>query len=365
MSTDFTNLTNSNIVRTAMQKATSKVLESYVLHERYEQKFHMVEFSVVAGSVIESAFGYFVDVKNIGNTNEAKCTILFPPTDEEGVPQFAERVTSAIPYSEYICNATVTKQIVPIGTEPDEGTTVWESKVVPIDEFHAEKTTVTVVELATLTKQEWDEQLGQYVTVNTNLQNTGGTATVTAPSTVVTHTFYNQIKCGWYLRTVETFNVVNRSYESTVDYYWPAVLTDFNHIAVNRKDLPDGSSGGTNFYSYPVFSKEAYRGPTKALIEEVWSLAPASITVPQIMQPLPVVITSPFVSLSIGPCLHASFTYSITITDDPEFESADLDYTFAATTPAARPASLVAAHEQNPSRGGYFRRKTTVYEPTY
>jgi len=83
------------------------------------------------------------------------------------------------------------------------------------------------------------------------------------------------------------------------------------------------------------------------------------------MQPLPVTIASPWVGVNLGPSLHAAFTYTISITDDPEFESAALDFTFAATTPTDWPASLIAAHEQSPTRGGYLIRKITVYAPTY
>lgn len=368
MMSDFVNETLSNLRRQGLLKAAGPVLESFKYVERFQQKMHVIEFAVANGAQIDNAFGFFVDVENRGNTNESKCTIYFATSFVSGVAVFAERSKKVKPYSEYICSATVRTKIVPLSEEPESGTNIWESTIAPIDDFHALRTTVVVNSLEALTKPEWDESLNVFVNNTRELTQTSADPTVTVVSGQVTHTFYEEIKCGWWLKNVEKFPVINRSYRTNVEFYWPAVLRQVNPMETkvyNRKELPDGRSGGLNAYVDVIFKREAYRGPCAALITEVWNLNPASLPDPQIMLPLPLTYQSPWSAFNVGPTLHPGFTYNTTISDDPEFEDVVITYEFAATVPTDWPVSITASDAQEPVRGGYLRRTVVVYPPTY
>lgn len=365
---DFINETVSNIRRQGLLKASGPVLESFKYVDRFQQKMHVVEFAVCNGAEIDNAFGYFVEVENARNTNESRCTIFFTPTFDYDVPVFAERTKKARPYSEYVCLAHIRTKIVPLDTAPESTSDVWESIIEPIDDFHALRTTVVPQTFETITKQEWDEALNVWVSQTTNLQTTGGSPTITDVGGVVTHTFYTEIKCGWFVRTVETFTSPGRSYQTTVDAYWPAVLSGIAIQAYNKKEV-DGVDGGTDYFAIPQFTKEAYRGPCKALVVESWSLNPVTITEPQIMQPLPIAFQTPWVGISIGPTLHAmpANFFNVIISDDPIYETVTAQYSsfFTATTPTTWPATFRLVDEQNPARGGYLRRIITAYPPVY
>lgn len=347
----------------------------------HEQMFLHYSCKVARGTSIDAEdipFGYFVSIE-LGNHAESILNVFeVPPTAGEHV--FAIRTSQIKRFNDFICLATVKKQVVPIDTAPDvdDGgsptpTPVWESRVEPIDDKHALKTTVYATATVDVNRNEWDDQLNQYVQITESLVNAYAASSVTTATigsgpgayVQVTHTHYTSVKCNWWKKTVEVFRAVSRTYSTTVDFYWPAVLTSFNHIALSRKDLPNGDPGGSNFYSFPVFSKEAYRGPCAAEVTEVWSLAVQTPPDIQAMQPLPVTITTPWVGVNVGPSLHAEFTYTITIADDPEFESADIEFGFGATNPANWPSSVVGSFEQSPTRGGYLSRKIVVFAPSY
>lgn len=174
-----------------------------------------------------------------------------------------------------------------------------------------------------------------------------------------------QLTPDWYVITTRqiipaSLLGVGRSYTTAIDYAWPAVLSDIQVDIWDRKD------GGVQMYPRPVYSKEAYRGPCKAVIEESWSIAAPTPDEPNVMRPMPVDFSSPFWGLNIAPCLHDDLSIVINSgTEHPIYKYTVGTYEFGATEPDTWPASILASDEPRPFRGGYLRTRITVYPPAY
>lgn len=334
------------------------VMESYKYVERFLQNMHLVTFTCAHGAQIENEFGYFVEIEPL-NTNVSRCTIFFAPNyTEEGVPIFELQTELKKPYSDFICSASITRQIVPTGTAVETGADVWESTVTPIDNVHSMRTTVHALTLETLIHQEWDERINGYVTVSRNLQIVGVEPEVVIAEDLVTFTHSEQVKCGWFLKTMEQFAVLDRSYDTTVEFYWPAV---FNNFLTNDFPKKDGSSV---YMVMAVMKHEAYRGPCSATVVEKFVPTTAAIIV-STMLPLPLHLETPFVSFATEPCLHGEITYTLNISGDAIYEDVAGAYTYGATLPTDWPDDIIASEVYEPFRGGYFHRKITVKQPTY
>ena len=153
-----------------------------------------------------------------------------------------------------------------------------------------------------------------------------------------------------------------RSYFTTMDYGWPAVLAPNILSMVSTWERRDG---GTQKYFEPRFLHNQYSGPCRAQITETFSLNPSTSSTSVAMQPLPINISNPYFSISVGPTLHAAETLSFTNgTTDIEFEYTVAEYAIEATTPTTRPAQIVASDEVKPFRGGYLRQVVIVFQPT-
>ncbi len=363
---DFLNHVMGEVRRNPQLAAFGPALESFEYVERFQQMMHVVEFECAHGAQIDNEFGYFVDIKNERNTNKSRCKIYFTsnfipgPGGEGQVPVFLARTTNVRPYNEYICDADIVKQIVPIGTEPDTGTLVWESSVTPIDDVHALKETVyAVLPLPVLTSHEWDESLNVYVTSDVNLVTTGGSASVSLVGNIVTHITYKQLKCGWWLKTTDKFpKITARTYQTTIEFYWPGILSTFKTVIYDHKD------GQVESFNEPVFKDEAYKGPCRAEVTEDWYLLAPTVVAPSILKPLPISMSTPFADLNIGPTLHPAMFFDVTIqSDNPRYESITHHYTWPATSPQEWPVNLWISDVVEPSRGGYLRTRINVFSP--
>ena len=172
-----------------------------------------------------------------------------------------------------------------------------------------------------------------------------------------------QLSTNWYVITerqiIPTALVTTgRSYTTTVDFSWPAVLSSIEIDTWNRKD------GGYEEYIRPVYSADAYRGPCRALVTETFHVSAPAATTPTVMKPLPINISTPLFSVSIGPTLHEAYNLVITTgSNHPTYESTVASYAEPETEPKIRPADAVASDTIEPFRGGFLRRLVTVYAP--
>lgn len=175
-----------------------------------------------------------------------------------------------------------------------------------------------------------------------------------------------QLSAKWYAITeaqvVPSFMLGGgRTYFTTVNYSWPAVLSP----GLGQFDTWEKRAGGSQKYFSPIYTKNAYSGPCRAMIVETFSSSPTGGNTAKAMQPLAINISNPYYSISIDATLHPNSSFEITNgTTDPEFEYTIASYNIPATTPTARPTEIVASDEVKPFRGGYLRQITTVYAPT-
>lgn len=176
-----------------------------------------------------------------------------------------------------------------------------------------------------------------------------------------------QLSANWYAITErqivpESFATSGRTYFSTTDFSWPAVLTDL------RRDDWELREGGEDRYVFPEYKREAYRGPCKMKVEESFHVVPPTVvSAPAALLPLPVQIATPFLSFSDGPSLHEEFTLTLfTGSNHPKYRTTVGTYHFPATSPKDWPDAsigLLVSDDTKPFRGGYLRTKVTVYPP--
>ena len=237
----------------------------------------------------------------------------------------------------------------------------------------------TYVRKTPVFQNDFDEQLGGNLHTEQALRHASEIATGT---TTVAAVFADSANAYWGLQSdgyeregrqlaPEWFVITNRqvvpsgfldagrTYTTSIDFPWPAVLAGLATEPWVRKD------GGVQTYVKPVYAKDAYRGPCKATIVETFSATAPETSTPTSMMPLPIDISTPMFAVSVGPTLHGLFEISLTNgTSDPVFVFTAASFTFAATTPAAWPTSVIASDEVRPFRGGYLRSQITVYPPS-
>jgi hypothetical protein len=174
-----------------------------------------------------------------------------------------------------------------------------------------------------------------------------------------------QLSCEWYEITTEvvvagTFTdgaVTIRSYSTTQAYYWPPILSSIDIRLWERRD------GGAQRYARPIYVEEGYRGECKADVVDTFHVTAPTVSAPDVMLPLPINISNPYYSISIGPCLFAGDTYSFTNgTEDPEFVYTVDSYVLPATVPVTWPDFVTIVNVQ-PFRGGYLKSTIKIYKP--
>jgi hypothetical protein len=324
----------------------------------HEQVMLTFQYKVTNGSFIGNTdipFGYFIQIEPF-NSSESLLTIIAAPRTDDS-PVFIERETGGTNMNEYICGYTITKQIVEPGTAPDSGANIWESTVTPIDEKHSEKVTVTITSYNQVIQDEWDETLSTPVRITRELTQTLGDYSIAVVTSQVERVTYQEVRCGWWVKSTERFAVVSRSYGTSVEYYWPGVLTAIGTYVYELKD------GGAETYVSATINPEAYRGPCKATITETWTVTAPTVDEPTQMFPLPVDIDTPFAGKSIGPTLHGAVSFNIVMSSHPRYENVVANYSWPATSPTARPSTAIASDNVDPVRGGYLRRRIVVDAP--
>lgn len=176
-----------------------------------------------------------------------------------------------------------------------------------------------------------------------------------------------QLTAAWYLITESKMVagtpvggvITIGSYDTTENYYWPAVLDDVEFMDWERRN------GGTDIFPRIVMLREAFKGPCKATVTRSWSKDPQSVTVPDQMLPVGIDYASPFFRLNIPDCLHGSFNAVCDIgTADPDYkQNVGSTRNFPATNYTDWPATIFASDEQAPYKGGYLRTSVTITRP--
>jgi hypothetical protein len=174
-----------------------------------------------------------------------------------------------------------------------------------------------------------------------------------------------QLSAKWYAITesevIPSFMLgVGRTYYTTANYSWPAELEP----SLGQFDSWEKRAGGAKLFFSPIYAKNSYSGPCRAMVQETFSSSPIGGDTAKAMEPLAINISNPYYSVSIEPTLHPNSTFEISNgTEDIEYKYTVASYNIAATNPITRPSQIVASDEVKPFRGGYLRQVTTVFAP--
>lgn len=174
-----------------------------------------------------------------------------------------------------------------------------------------------------------------------------------------------------------------REYETTVTHTWPSVLAsdvtnpdDAEDEVTNAFDLRQWATtaGGYRTYISPVYKRNGFRGPSKAVIHEEWlsesqlnaAESAGSLDIIRRMEPEPIYYAAPQLSINVPACLHAACFLVADIGSGDPFWAANTGSRrdFSATNYTDWPAAgLVIDLNVSPSRGGYLLRKVIAYPP--
>jgi hypothetical protein len=149
------------------------------------------------------------------------------------------------------------------------------------------------------------------------------------------------------------------SYFTTIDHTFPPVLSSV--------DIADWERQDGQLETMPTYemNPEGYSGPCKARIDIKWSATPHQGLQAFSMETQSFRIVTPYVSLSIPPCLMNGGSFNIaTGNQDPVYSVNTYTKEIPVTSPPFWPTSLVTRDRQEPAKGGYIRTTWTVYSPT-
>jgi hypothetical protein len=157
-----------------------------------------------------------------------------------------------------------------------------------------------------------------------------------------------------------TLGVATYSYNHTVNYSFPPILGSIAIETWSRRD------GGEDTFPRPVYTSYGYNGPCKAETTVQWTAGKPSLTALSAPpKPLPIVLSTPLVQLSIPASLHGGINVAVsTGTSHPVYEYTAGTYVYPTTNyPTAWPASLTVSCDIKPFRGGWLKETVVVYSP--
>ena len=211
-----------------------------------------------------------------------------------------------------------------------------------------------------LTGQEFDERTGLVSPITRELVRHAG-ATGANIGTDGNYTEVQALNSQWAIKTTRKATAevgTVRSWPDVENFYWPAVLTSWSFVPIyNRAGILDQII----FHHQMI---DDYNGPCAVLYEESWTrTAPAAESTTR-MIPTAIRLALVFARYNIPPCLHSAYTVTETSgTGHPRYPNFTNSVTFPATNFTTHPASIIGSVSTRPYRGGYLKRKMTVYRP--
>jgi hypothetical protein len=168
-----------------------------------------------------------------------------------------------------------------------------------------------------------------------------------------------QLSDNWYVVTEqEVVKSGSLSYITVINYEFPPVLDTVYFDEWTMK------SGGERTYPRIAYTKGAYKGPCKALIQIQWSAnLPTPADTSSKPQPKPFMLQTPLFSFSLPPTLHTAQNFGVYVgTEDETWEQTDGNFPMDATN-VTQWQTHVASSEVKPFRGGWILETITVYPP--
>lgn len=344
--------------------------------DRFQQTMMVVEFEVANGSFLDEAtvpYGMFVEIRN-PNTNKARLVIMMAPlAGEEPAPVFKTRCKDVYAPTRFICRARECRTILDKSTNPvpDSGTNIWESTINDYDDAHVERVTTTIITYTTATDTVYDDAMQEHHSIEQTLvqsiSNDSG-YTVGTPGYFIS---YEQVKCGWWLKTKEYFNTgVKMTLCGVANYYWPRVLLAVPEVAPVIGEVRGGPDDGEEYIIKTCINhiiKDSYNGPCKAVYSTAFLTGMPNVC------PIPTAILTDsieydglFFDYRLVDCLHPTITFSESVGSfHPQYKASQVrSKTFPATSLLDWPASVFADYDVKPYKGGYHVTSVTIYPPS-
>lgn len=354
------------------------VLCSQEFDQRYGQTMHIFEYEVANGTNIPEAdvpFGMFVSVQNRLNQNKARLIVAMVPRDEEGNPVFKTRCRTIKSPTPFICSAKECRTFINAKSDPlpvlPSGPNIWEASIQEYDDSHSELVVTTILSYSTLSDNVFDETLRESHSVvktltQTKADDAGYSVSGEAPALVGRFVSYEEVRCGWWVKVVETINPgAKYTMCGVVNYYWPAVLKAAPELApVSAVREDDGSTYIAKVCVYQNV-KDAYNGPCKASIAVSFvETMPVSCPVPTQLITDDIEYEGIIFSYALRNALHIAITVTETIANHPVLAASVRSKTFDATSYTDWPDSVLADYDVKPYKGGFLITEVTVYKPS-
>ena len=340
------------------------VLESYGYVERFQQHMTTLEFECAHGTKVEPSYGYFAETRR-ENTNKSRLFIYIPEEDINGDPLFADVISYQSDYNEYICKACISRQIVDKSAVFLFGATVWDSKLIYLDEVHNTRETVTIIEQETVTASEYDGLLNGENEAVYSLTQTKPTEGLVGD----VFTSFKKVKCNWYVKKEETITAKGFTYKATENYYWPPVLLG----TTNPFDfgILEGDKAGVTYTAGILLDyrlQQSFNGPTEVNVLVAWTETANLTAVNSVdyMQPDSINYQGIFVNVGVPECLHDAITITESVgTNHPTLTAGQTrSKSYAATNHTLWPATIVGSVQVRPHKGGFITTTKTYTRPS-
>ena len=350
----------------------STVLQSHRLHPVSRERMVYFEVNVGNGFVVPKPlpYGIFAEVVNRGSGKESVLQVWVADGYYINSPQFAQNKRRVFNFDRFIKEAEIQTQIVlkdsPLITDAD----TWESSVENIDETHSVSEKVQVIELNPITVGEWDDRFNTSVTVTTELVKASvaeaasdfpSSLTAGAPNTWVK---YEEVRCGWYVKTTESFTFNNRAVGTTRNFFWPAVLQSID-LGVLEGQLENGEEYLASVLIDARY-KESYNGPSRAVVTYSWTAnVPVSVAPLNMMYPDAFQYKGIFFSFTSPEALHPVVTFNENVgSNHPTLKANQFrNKTYPGTNKTDWPASVTFTEEPVPYRGGWIQETVEIFSP--
>ena len=212
-----------------------------------------------------------------------------------------------------------------------------------------------------------------YVPASVAIETAAGNSPYWALSAAGINSEVEQLSHDWWKVTVQEVipqglgsahgGKLLRTFTTYQNFSWPPVVDGLVFTTAPKKD----GSAKTVVTVRNKEGKDGFSGPTKMVVEHVWSLAPLTPPAVTVFKTASGVYDGVQFSVRIA----NSLTESITLTDfigtkDPVYKLGEYGFPkpwLLASSPTDWPATHVGAATQKPFRGGYLLEVVTVHEP--
>ena len=219
----------------------------------------------------------------------------------------------------------------------------------------------TYAKVVVFTENTYDELFGELLETTTKLVHSSKKPAAVDLNATGYVTELRQLTADWFIETKRQLmkkTGILRTFDSTENVRWPAVLNSFYRKTWNKRD------GTQQYFVIPAYSRDEYFGPTKVEIEISWNKDSVTCTPDKPMIPTPISADFPIVSYRSKSALHGEFTFSGTTgTENTTYKWINWNHIEQATNYPDWPAQIIISDDQRPFRGGFLRQKTTAFIP--